>query len=65
MTLTHWLVGTAGLGLGLFLGYFLAVFTQALPLQDQIVKMKKAGFVPHFSVQNESEYDPSEEIREY
>lgn len=56
-------VGT--LCLGLLIGYITCVFTEVRGLQKQIYELRKQGFVPHFSVNAEPEYDPSEEVREY
>lgn len=53
------------LGIGAVIGYIGCVLTEVRGLQQHVYELKKRGFVPHFSVQNEPERDPSEGIREY
>lgn len=53
------------LGLGFGIGYITCVLLEVRNLQGHVLELKKRGFVPHFSVQQERELDPSEGINEY
>lgn len=64
MTTINWLMLTGGVGLGVGIGYLIAVFTQIRPLQEQLLKMRKRGFEPYFDVENEPEEDPSRHVPE-
>ena len=56
-------VGCLTLGMGL--GILLTELLRVRELTRQILEMRKAGFLPNYSIQNEREYDPTNEVNEY
>lgn len=58
------LAGVAGLGIGAAAGYIACVERLVRPVQEQLVQMKKQGFVPQFEIEQQIEEDPSRHVRE-
>jgi hypothetical protein len=59
------LVFIGSLTLGIGIGILLTEILRVRELMRQIVEMRKAGFIPNYSIQNERDFDPTDEISEY
>lgn len=67
MSLLELSLAVGGLGLGLALGWVACYFTQVRALQQQVFKMRREGFLPHFdedelSSRNQATRHPAEEV---
>lgn len=61
MSITEWFIGGTGFAIGFLACYLVGV----RPLVNQVLSMKKQGFVPQYEIEHRKEHDPSEGIREY
>jgi len=46
-------------------GILIMEVTRVRQLTKQLVEMRKAGFLPNYSIQNKREFDPTDEVSEY